>query len=451
MLPIMKRRSPRSAPSPRPTPALRDVELTIAELGALGDGIATFDGRAVYVPQSVPGDRLRVGLGDRRGDGIEGVPRELLAAGPDRVPPPCPHFGACGGCRMQHVAEPAYRHWKAALIREALDKRGLAEVAVAPLVAIPPGTRRRATFAARRGTRGVYLGFTEYHGHRIIDLEVCEVLRPELVALLPGLRALLLDLLAESEPADIAVALLDDGIDLLIAAGRAPDLAARERLAAFAEAADLARVSWRSDRGPAEPIAHRRTGVVRFGGVPVTVPPGGFLQASREGEAALTRHVLAAVGSAGRVADLFAGTGTFTFPLSGGPCGQGGAPGAITVTAIDQNAEAVAAIHRAARQSGLVQRLAIAVRDLMHDPLTPNELAKFDAVVLDPPRQGARAQAAALALSRVPAVVMVSCDPGSFARDARLLVDGGYRPEPVTPIDQFLWSAQIELAGVFRR
>lgn len=445
MVPVMPRRSP-----PPVSPPV-EAELTIGSLGVLGDGVALLDGRPVYVALTVPGDRARVRLGDRRGDGIEGWPLELLCAGPERAEPPCRHFGACGGCRLQHLSDTLYRRWKTDLVRHAFDRRGLGKVVVAPLVVLPPGTRRRATLAARRSNRGVFLGFNEHRGHRIADLGACTVLRPELVALLPELRAVLGEVLAESEPADIAVALLDDGIDLVVIAGRDPDLDARERLAAFAERADLARISWRSDRGAVEPIAHRRPGVVRFGGVAVTLPPGSFLQASREGEAVLVERVCAGIGAAARVADLFCGAGTFALPLATGVSAGGPAVRGVVVEAFDQNADAVAALDRAARRAGQGNRLRTAMRDLMRDPLTPRELNRFDAVVLDPPRQGARAQAAALAQSVVPVVVMVSCDPASFSRDAALLIEGGYRLDTVTPIDQFLWSSHLELVAVLRR
>ncbi len=422
-----------------------EPELIVEAIGAQGDGVARHDGHTVYVPLAAPGDRVRVRLGGKRGDGVEGLAVELVAPGPQRAEPPCRHFGACGGCLLQHVSMASYGAWKSALPRRALDQRGLHETALAPLVTVPPAARRRATLAARRGRSGVFLGFNERESRRIVDLADCLVLRPALVALLPDLRALLAGLLAESEAMDVSATVLDDGIDVVLTADRDPDLSTRERLAAFAERADLARLSWRRDRDPAEPIAHRRPGNVRFGGVAVTVPPGGFLQATAEGEAALTGLILDALGDpAGRparIADLFCGAGAFSFPLA-----RHG-----RVLALDAEAEAIAALGRAARETGLSDRIEARPRDLFRDPLTAGELDGFDAVVFYPPRQGARAQAAELAASKVPVVVGVSCSPASFARDARTLVDGGYRLDRVTPIDQFPWTPHLELAGVFRR
>ncbi len=418
-----------------------EVELTIDHVGALGDGVADLDGVPVYVPATAPGDRVRVRLGERRGDGIGADPIELLTPGDGRTEPPCPHFGGCGGCLAQHLRPDLYGQWKVGLLRQALDRRGLGEVTVAPLVATPPQSRRRAVLVARRGRRGVFLGFNEHRSSRIADLEVCHVLRPEIVALLPGLRGLLARLLAESEAMDVAITVLDDGLDVVLVAGREPDLAAREAMAAAAARLDLARLSWRRGEGPVEPVAHRRRGVVRFGGIPVRLPPGGFLQASAEGEAALVSLVQAGVGAAARVVDLFAGAGTFTLPLQAG----------ARVLAVDADRDAMAALGLGVREAGLAGRVETAVRDLYRDPLTAAELAAADAVVFDPPRSGGRAQAAEIAAAGVPTVAAVSCNPATFARDARVLVDAGYRAEPVTPVDQFLWSPHLEVVGMFRR
>jgi len=418
-----------------------EVELTVSCLGARGDGIAEHQGVPVYIPLAAPGDLVRVRIGSPRGEGVVGELLELVRPGPERAAAPCRHFGACGGCTLQHLAAPSYDSWKADLVRRALDHRGLGEVAVAPTVTVPPGTRRRVTLAARQGRRSLFLGFHERQSNRIIDLEECPVARPEIVALLPGLRELLAGILAESEAADIAITLLDDGLDVVIAAARAPDLDVREKLAGFAEAQDLARLSWQVGEEPADPVAHRRAGIRRFGGVDVVVPPAGFLQASDEGEAALTRLVLDGVAGAAKVADLFAGVGTFTFPLAA----------QARVVAVDGDAAAIRALDHAARSASSAGRVEPALRDLFRNPLDAAELSQFDAVVFDPPRAGARDQAAELARSPVPVVVGVSCNPASFARDARTLVDGGYCLDLVTPVDQFVWSAHVELVGIFRR
>lgn len=430
----MRRNKP-AAPGSR-----REIELAIERLGGGGDGIGTADGQRVAVPFAAPGDRVRARLGRPDGQIFRGDFIELVQAGPNRQDPPCPHFGPCGGCQVQHLAPPVYADWKRRLLVAALSRQGL-EVEVDALVETPARSRRRASLAARHGRAGVFLGFNEAGSGRIVDLTDCVVLRPEITALLPALRRRLAGILPENGGADLAVALLDDGIDLVIVAEAALTLEMREQLAAFAVAQDLARLSWRGPDGFTDPVAHRRAGVIRFDDITVTIPPGGFLQASAEGEAALTRLVRHGVGQAKRVADLFCGAGTFTLPLAGG----------AQVTAIDGERPAVDALAAAARRGGRGERIAAQHRDLFRQPLLPAELRGFDAVVFDPPRAGARDQAAALAASTVPVVVAVSCNPSTLARDARTLVDGGYRLERATPVDQFLWSPHLEAVAVFRR
>jgi 23S rRNA (uracil1939-C5)-methyltransferase len=428
-------------PAPRSFAGRPEAELTIEALGSGGDGVATVDGARIHVPYAAPGDRVRARLpapDDRTGKADF---LELVAAGPNRAEPPCPHFGPCGGCRLQHVAEPAYRAWKRELVVRAFAHHGI-ETAVADAIVSPQRSRRRAVFAARRGGRRVFLGFNEERSTRIVDLATCFVVEPALFALLAPLRVVLAEILPDGGAADVAATLLDDGVDLVIAAEAPPRLADRERLAEFAAAQDLARLSW-SVRGRApEPIAHRREGVVRFGGIAAVPPPGGFLQATRPGEAALIRLVTAAAAGAGAIADLFCGVGTFALPLS---------ESARSVRAVDGDRAAVGALNAAARRAGRGERVNAEVRDLFRDPITPGELAGFDAVVFDPPRVGAAAQAAAIAASAVPLVIAVSCNPGTLARDARTLIDGGYRIEGAPPVDQFLWSPHLEAVAVFRR
>lgn len=425
------------------------AELTIAEVGARGDGVGLYDEAKVFVPLTVPGDRVRVRLaeskGDSKGDGLRGELLELLQPGPGHRadPPPCGHFGTCGGCTLQHMDDEAYAAWKVGIVRTALDRVGLGDAVLEPLARTPPAARRRARLAALRRGRRVWLGFNERASHRLVDLVGCPILTPRLEALLPPLRAALAEALPDGGACDAVAADLEGGIDLLLVGPKRLERAARERLVRFAETAGIARLSWQADdRAESEPVAHRAPVVVRFAGVPVTPPPGAFLQASAQGEAALLAAVRTAidsgVGSAGKLADLFAGLGTFALPL---------ARDGRSVLAAEGDAPAMAALGKA----GAGLRLVTERRDLFGNPLTGKELARFDAVVFDPPRAGAAAQAAALAGSRVPLVVAVSCNPATFARDARKLVDGGYALKRVSPVDQFLWSAHVELVGVFER
>ncbi|MEQ8966890.1 MAG: class I SAM-dependent RNA methyltransferase [Azospirillaceae bacterium] len=427
----------------------------IDALGPHGDGLATLDGRSVFVPGAAPGDRVRVRPEVARGPAVEARLLELLEPGAGRAEPPCPHFGPCGGCTHQHLTEPVYRAWKRDRLVTALARQGLDTEVVADLVPGMPGARRRAVFGARRGGDRVFLGFNEAGSHRIVDLAACTVLDPAIVALLAPLRTLLADLLVDGEPADIAVTRLEDGLDVCLELDRPLPLAGLERASAFAESQDLARLSWRRPPGkgggppePPTPIAWRRAGRLTVAGVPVSPPPGGFIQATETAEAALADVVVDTVGRAlgpggGRVADLFCGIGAFALRLA--------ALDRVRVAAVDGQAEALDALGAAVDAAGIPDRVVRARRDLARDPLSHGELAGFDAVVFDPPRAGAKEQAGEIAASPVPVVVAVSCNPASFARDARLLVDGGYRLESALPVDQFLWSPHLEVAAVFRR
>ncbi len=440
----MKRPAPKHRPSPRstaPRTAPRTADVTVTEVGARGDGIAAFEGTKLFVPLTVPGDRVRVAVKDpanAKGEGLRAELLEILEPGPGRAAPPCSHFGSCGGCTVQHMEDAAYAAWKVGLVQGALARVGLGDAPLEPLSRTPPHARRRARFAGLKRGRRVWLGFNERMSHRLTDLTECPVLQPKLFALIEPLRGLLLSVLPDGGGCDVTATGLEGGIDLVLVGPRSLDRAARERLVGFGEECGVARISWQADdRGTPEPIAHRRPVAVSFAGLPVTPPPGAFLQASAEGEAALVAAVLANIGEPKRVADLFAGLGTFAVPLAQ----------RAAVHAVEGDAPALAALNKAAG----ALRLTTERRDLFENPLTPKELARFDAVVFDPPRAGAAAQAQALAGSKVPRVVAVSCNPATFARDARTLVDGGYALNRVYPVDQFLWSAHVEVVGVFSR
>jgi 23S rRNA (uracil1939-C5)-methyltransferase len=410
------------------------LHVTIDSLGGLGDGVAESEIGRLHVPLTAPGD---VAMVTPRGkDQAELV--ELLSPGRARIAPPCRHFGVCGGCALQHLDGSFIADWKRERVRAMLGRAGIIAASIAPTVSIAPRTRRRATFAAMRIGKRVVLGFTERASHRLVDIAECWVLRPELVAILSPLRERLAALLENGETADISVTLCANGIDLLLIRARAPTLMDRENLALMAEHLDLARIAWKSkpNREP-EPIAARRTPTVRVGVHAVATAPGGFLQPSEEGQAALIERVTAAIGvSSGPFCDLFCGVGAFALAAS--------AFG--SVAAYDGDLAAIGAL-RALRAHGVTPHH----RDLFREPLTAKELAPFQAAILDPPRAGAQTQARMLATSDARSIVYVSCNPTSFARDAAILVEGGYSLGEVTPVDQFLWSPHIELVGVFQR
>jgi len=425
----------------------RQIEVTIKTIGTRGDGCGALDGRPVFVPFTVPGDRVRARVTGEHAGGVRAEAMELLAEGPHRAPPPCPHFGPCGGCALQHLDEAYYESWKQALVSRALAQRGLADATVLPLRRVPSHSRRRLVLAAAKTDGRLRLGLHGRASHAVIDIETCLLVTPGLLALLPPVRTALDVLLADGGKAEITASETDGGLDVLIRSDAAPGLAARQALAELARTADLARLSWGPAGAPgemadSEPIAIRRPPVLYFGAVAVEPPPGGFLQPTAAGEALLVEAVLAGLPAAvRRVADLYAGCGTFTFPLAG----------RCRVHAVEGDGAALAALWTAARRADLAGRVSVEERDLAREPLSAAELNAFDGVVFDPPRTGARSQAAALAESAVPAVVAVSCNPATFARDARFLVDGGYALDEVLPVDQFPWSGHVEVVGRFTR
>lgn len=407
------------------------IELIVHSLGHRGDGIADGPSGPVFVPGGLPGDRVAA---DVAGDRARNV--ALLAPGPDRIDPACPHFGVCGGCVLQGLAAAPYAAFKRRLVIDALADRGLAPD-VAEAVVVAPATRRRATFAGLMAGQRPLVGFTERGSHRIVPLSACAVSMPALLGALPALEAVTALVQPRKTALDLAVTLTETGLDVDISGLRPKDLDARRfALVDLAGTHDLARLSVAG-----EVLVERRAPMVTIDAIPVALPPGAFLQATAGSEATLGAAVVAAVAPARRVLDLYAGVGTFTLRLARG----------ADVTAAEGDAGAVAALDRAAR--GMVGRHRVAVerRDLARRPYVEKELERFDAVVFDPPRAGAPEQSAWIARSGVPTVVAVSCNPATLARDLRTLVDGGYRIESVLPVDQFLWSSHVEVVAVLRR
>jgi len=408
--------------------------LDIARLGAQGDGVADCEDRPVYVPFALPGERVRAEV-----DGERARLLEVLEPASNRVSPVCRHFGACGGCALQHLEPGDALAWKRAQVVAAFAARGI-EAEVDPPIAIGLGERRRATFAAARADgSAVRLGFHAAREHDIVPLAECPILTPAIEQALAGLAELAEPLLPRREAARILVTDTDTGLDIAIEGVErklTPNL--RSTVAAAATRLKLARLSVGGDVvfASAEPA-------LMLGGVRLVPPPAAFLQASAKAEAAIAAIIVAAAraAKAKAVADLFCGVGTFAFHLARH----------ARVLAVDGDKRAIGALSDAARRASGLKAIETKVRDLMREPLSARELQEFGAVVFDPPRAGARAQAEMLAKSKVPAVVAVSCNPGTLARDARILIDGGYTLQRVVPIDQFVHSAHIEAVAVFRR
>lgn len=435
----IKRKAQRAAKPSHRAP----LEVEIERLGARGDGIANGPEGALFVPLAAPGDRLVVRPGEKRGEGWQARIETILAPGPDRITPPCPAYGRCGGCAMQHVTPALAAQAKTDWLVQALAARGLDTSKVRSLDALAPGARRRARFAARKTAAGWVLGFNEAQGAQIVDLDACPALAPELRSLPEELHVLLSRVPAFGQAGDILATVTDSGIDLVLYPAKAgePGLQDREALAEFANTRDLARVAWAPiPNQPPDPLLTRKQPRERFDTIAADIPPGAFLQPSRSGEAAILASVREAAKGARVVADLYAGLGTIGLRL---------AAENLQVHAVEGDAAMVASLRRAAGLHSL--RMTAECRDLARKPLSGSELDRFDTVLFDPPRAGAASQAQALADSRVGRVVAISCNPATLARDLRILVDGGYVLDWVRPIDQFPWAAHLEAVAALHR
>jgi 23S rRNA (uracil1939-C5)-methyltransferase len=423
-------RRPRPAPKPTAGPP---VELLIEALAGEGDGLAA---GGVYVPFTLAGEHVRAsGSGERR---------DLLAVlrpSPERVEPPCPHFGVCGGCALQHWAHAPYLDWKLGRLRTTLARERLETEILSPFAAAP-GTRRRFALHARRGDReAARAGYKARKSWDLIDIQTCPISDPRLVAAIPALKRLAAPLFEHPKSAPtLHVTLTAAGLDIDItgveakSGGLSAD--ARMRLAERAAEAGFARVTLAG-----EAAYFSRMPQVRLGAATVALPPGAFLQATVGAEAAMGAFVAQAAAGANRIADLYCGVGTFTFRLAE----------IAPVYAADFAPPAIAALNAAVGSAPGLKGVTAEARDLVRRPVLAEELKKTDVAVFDPPRAGAAEQAAELARSAVPRVIGVSCNPATFARDARALVDAGFSLDRVLPVDQFLWSPHVELVGVFSR
>jgi 23S rRNA (uracil1939-C5)-methyltransferase len=405
--------------------------LDIARLGAQGDGVSDTPSGPVFVPYALSGERVQADVHGERARLIA-----VMTPSPDRIAPVCRHFTHCGGCAMQHLRSPAYLAWKREVVIAAFASRGI-DAPVAPVASVGVGARRRAAFSARRTGRGVVLGFHEAKGVEIVDLQECPVTASAIVRLLPGLRRLVEPLMSRRAPGRVVVTLAANGVDVAVEdvpGDPPPDV--REFLAREATALGLARLTLAGDT-----LYQATVPAVRFGTANVVLPARSFLQAAPVAEAAMVRLVTQATAGAKRVVDLFSGMGTFTFPLAQN----------AFVLAVDGDKQAITALQNAAKRTPGLKPIEVKVRDLFREPLSARELQGFDAAVFDPPRAGAATQAQSLVDSPINVVVAVSCNPATLARDARILIDGGFKLERVTPIDQFLFSPHIEAVAVFRR
>ncbi|AXI44645.1 class I SAM-dependent RNA methyltransferase [Sulfitobacter sp. SK012] len=402
-------------------------EFQIRRLGQHGDGVA--DG-PVFAPMTLPGELV---TGVVQGNTLTDI--KIVTPSEQRVAAPCRHFKSCGGCQVQHASDPLVADWKTDVVRNALAAHGL-EAELRPILTSPAQSRRRATFAARRTKKGAMAGFYGRGSDVLVEVPDCQLLLPEVLAGLEVAKALAI--IGSSRKATLAVQITTTltGLDVQVAGGKPLDGPLQQHLAQFCENQGLSRLTWED-----EVIAMREPPLHGFGRAMVSPPPGAFLQATAHGEAQLLAGVREVVGDADRVADLFAGCGTFALPLAEN----------AEVLAVESEAQMMVALDKGWRMAKGLKSVTHVTRDLYRRPLLPDELAKIDVAVLDPPRSGAEAQVAELARSNVARIAYVSCNPVSFARDAAYLVAEGYELEWVQPVDQFRWSSHIELVASLRK
>ncbi|WP_102959920.1 class I SAM-dependent RNA methyltransferase [Mangrovicella endophytica] len=405
--------------------------LTIDRLGAKADGIGSLpDGGQAFVPFTLPGERV---LASGRGPRFE--LERVETPSPERVEPPCPHFGICGGCDLQHASDAVYHAFKRDLVVEAFRRVGI-DAPVDDLVPCPPHSRRRVTLSAVRAGNGVLLGYNEALSHRIVDIKVCPIALPEIERALPGLRQLAGLAVDRRRPLRLTVTVTASGLDVALADAAPLNERLRQNLVRFAVEAGLARLS-----SGGEVLLESRPPVIDIDGIAVSPPPGGFLQAVASAEAQMATRALGHLKGARQVADLFAGVGTFSLRLAR----------QSAVHAVESDAPALAALDAAQRHTRGLKPLTSERRDLFRRPLNARELKRFDGLVFDPPRAGAEAQSREVAGSSVARVAAISCNPTTLARDVAILVAGGYRLDRVTPIDQFLWSHHVEAVALLSR
>lgn len=402
------------------------MKLTVDRMGHLGDGIAQTPDGPVFVPGALPGEEVE---GTLSGDRLTEC--RIVLPSTARVRPPCPHARTCGGCQLQHVADSFVADWKVQVVRSALEGQGL-DAPFRPLVTSSPATRRRATLAGRRTKSGALIGFHARASDTLVPIPECRLLHPDLIAAFPGLEAIVRIGGSRTAELSLMVTRTLGGVDVLVTGGKPLDGPLRLDLARIVEAHRFARLTWDD-----ETIALRVQPLLRFGTATVVPPPGAFLQATAEGEAALLAAVGDALGPQRRIADLFAGLGTFALPLAT----------TSEVHAVEGDPAMTAALEKTIRQTENLRRITVETRDLFRRPLEPDELRGITGVVIDPPRAGAEAQTERLARSGVPVIAFVSCNPVTFARDARTLVRSGYVIDWVQVVDQFRWSTHVELAA----
>jgi len=415
-------------------------DLTIDHIGANGDGIALDEGQTYFVPFSAPGDTLTADVGEARGQGYMTKIQEISVPSPLRVEPECKHFGTCGGCSLQHLEANFIADWKRQRIVDCFSMSGITGIKIHPTISSPAHSRRRVEFVASKRKKGVMIGYHVRRSHQVFDVGDCPLIHPSLFALIKPLRSAFPSLMPRNSSARITATATDNGPDVLITAENELSLEVRQILADFAAQNSLARIAWRQKPNDIpEVISAIKPASVQLGDIPVMLAPGGFLQATTAGEEALVAIATEALQNCSTVVDLFAGCGSFTFPLSR----------SSKVHAVEGDEELISALQRSANKN--ILPISTEARDLFRRPLFSTELKGYDGLLFDPPRAGAKAQVEEIAESSVATIVAISCDPVTFSRDISYLVSAGYEVEFIQPVDQFLWSPHVEMIAVLHK
>lgn len=416
--------------------------LPISELGPMGDGVHQSERGRIYIERALPGDRVHAKIHKGTGSVLRGDLIHVVESSPHRATPPCPHYDACGGCTLQHADDAFYRKWKTVIVRAALDKSGITPEKWGDSIFLPAGHRRRVTFAASKKKNVVTLGYFRRRSHTVTEITSCLTADPAIMNLRAGLAVALVPILQDGKIADVFIQTINGSYDVVITGpiGKkgVPDLQVYEALAHLTQTLGVNRVGWRaSDREAVEVMLEVHPVYATFGKLDVALPPLAFLQPTKVGEDALVRAVMGLLPLSGKFADLFSGCGTFSGPM-------------LERGAVDAYDSTVSAVQALDKSKGAKPLKAI-YRDLFRNPLRRDEASRYDAIVFDPPRAGAQEQARELSASQTPRLVGVSCNPVSFARDARVLLDGGYCFESIMIVDQFTWSHHVELVASFTR
>ena len=406
------------------------MTFTIKHLSVQGDGISDGPDGPIYIPFTMPGEVVDGEVVGNR------LPRpKILEPSSDRVKAPCSHFKSCGGCALQQASDQFLAEWKAEVVRNALTAQGL-DCTIRPTITSPANTPRRATFAASRTKKGVLIGFHGRASGTVVEIPNCKLLHPDIMAAMPAMEALTKIGASRKAVISIAITQSDAGADISIMDAKEAGGPLLSELGSLVEKFTLARLSWNG-----EPVATRVPPVQNFDGIQITPPPGAFLQATETGQVALTEAVKLAVGTAKHVLDLFAGCGTFSLPLAR----------QSQVLAMEGEADLLSALDLSWRNATGLKTVQTEKRDLFRNPVIVEDLKHFDAVVIDPPRAGAKSQCEEMAKSGVPVIAFVSCNPVTFARDAKILAGGGYNIEWIQVVDQFRWSSHVELVARFSK